>query len=70
MRAFMKDDHLYYGFNEDEQHRKVFDGVMSLRSQGGWRGSFDCHRFADSPRVTLILTRTSCVRLTCSVLGL
>ena len=36
--------YLYYGFNEDEAHRKVFDGVMS-HVAGGGRGSFD-NRFA------------------------
>jgi hypothetical protein len=36
--------YLYYGFNEDESHRKVFDGVMS-HVAGGGRGSFN-HRFA------------------------
>jgi hypothetical protein len=39
---------LYYGFNEDEQHRKVFDGVMS-HVAGGGRGSFN-HRFAQPSR--------------------
>jgi hypothetical protein len=36
--------YLYYGFNEDESHRKVFDAVMS-HVAGGGRGSFD-NRFA------------------------
>jgi hypothetical protein len=36
--------YLYYGFNEDESHRKVFDGVMS-HVAGGGRGSFN-NRFA------------------------
>jgi hypothetical protein len=36
--------YLYYGFNEDESHRKVFDGVMS-HVAGSGRGSFD-NRFA------------------------
>lgn len=36
--------YLYYGFNEDESHRKVFDGIMS-HVAGGGRGSFD-NRFA------------------------
>src|SRR5438552_5589805 len=36
--------YLYYGFNEDEGHRKVFDGVMS-HVAGSGRGSFD-NRFA------------------------
>jgi hypothetical protein len=36
--------YLYDGFNEDESHRKVFDGVMS-HVAGGGRGSFN-HRFA------------------------
>jgi hypothetical protein len=36
--------YLYYGFNEDESHRRVFDGVMS-HVAGGGRGSFD-NRFA------------------------
>jgi hypothetical protein len=39
---------LYYGFNEDESHRKVFDGVMS-HVAGGGRGSFN-HRFAQPSR--------------------
>jgi hypothetical protein len=36
--------YLYYGFNEDEGHRKVFDGVMS-HVAGGGRGNFN-NRFA------------------------
>lgn len=36
--------YLYYGFNEDESHRRVFDGVMS-HVAGSGRGSFD-NRFA------------------------
>jgi len=39
---------LYYGFNEDEEHRKVFDGVFS-HVAGGGRGSFN-HRFAQPSR--------------------
>ena len=39
---------LYYGFNEDEQHRKVFDGVMA-HVAGGGRGSFNL-RFAQASR--------------------
>ena len=39
---------LYYGFNEDEQHRRVFDGVMA-HVAGGGRGSFN-HRFAQASR--------------------
>lgn len=39
---------LYYGFNEDESHRKVFDGVMS-HVAGAGRGSFN-HRFAQPSR--------------------
>jgi hypothetical protein len=39
---------LYYGFNEDEAHRKAFDGVMS-HVAGGGRGSFN-HRFAQPSR--------------------
>ena len=39
---------LYYGFNEDEQHRKVFDGVMA-HVAGGGRGSFNL-RFAQPSR--------------------
>ena len=39
---------LYYGFNEDESHRKVFDGVISHVAAGG-RGSFN-HRFAQASR--------------------
>ena len=40
--------YLYYGFNEDESHRKVFDGVMA-HVAGGGRGSFN-HRFAQPSR--------------------
>jgi hypothetical protein len=39
---------LYYGFNEDESHRKAFDGVMS-HVAGAGRGSFN-HRFAQPSR--------------------
>lgn len=39
---------LYYGFNEDEKHRKVFDGMVS-HVAGGGRGSFN-HRFAQASR--------------------
>jgi len=39
---------LYYGFNEDEKHRKVFDGMIS-HVAGGGRGSFN-HRFAQASR--------------------
>ncbi len=39
---------LYYGFNEDEAHRKAFDGVMA-HVAGGGRGSFN-HRFAQPSR--------------------
>ncbi|MDA1314483.1 MAG: alpha/beta hydrolase domain-containing protein [Acidobacteria bacterium] len=39
---------LYYGFNEDEKHRKVFDGVIA-HVAGGGRGSFN-HRFAQASR--------------------
>jgi hypothetical protein len=39
---------LYYGFNEDEAHRKVFDGVMP-HVAGAGRGSFN-HRFAQPSR--------------------
>lgn len=39
---------LYYGFNEDEAHRKALDGVMS-HIAGGGRGSFN-HRFAQPSR--------------------
>ncbi|MGQ0732136.1 MAG: alpha/beta hydrolase domain-containing protein [Acidobacteriota bacterium] len=39
---------LYYGFNEDEAQRKVFDGVMP-HVAGGGRGSFN-HRFAQPSR--------------------
>ena len=39
---------LYYGFNEDESHRKVFDGVMA-HVAGSGRGSFN-HRFAQPSR--------------------
>ena len=40
--------YLYYGFNEDEAHRKVFDGVMA-HVAGAGRGSFN-HRFAQPSR--------------------
>jgi hypothetical protein len=40
--------YLYYGFNEDEKNRKVFDGVMP-HVAGGGRGSFN-HRFAQPSR--------------------
>jgi alpha/beta hydrolase family protein len=40
--------YLYYGFNEDEQHRKVFDGVMA-HVAGAGRGSFNL-RFAQPSR--------------------
>jgi hypothetical protein len=40
--------YLYYGFNEDEAHRKVFDGMMP-HVAGGGRGSFN-HRFAQPSR--------------------
>jgi hypothetical protein len=40
--------YLYYGFNEDEAHRMVFDGVMA-HVAGGGRGSFN-HRFAQPSR--------------------
>jgi hypothetical protein len=39
---------LYYGFNEDESHRKAFDGVMP-HVAGAGRGSFN-HRFAQPSR--------------------
>jgi hypothetical protein len=39
---------LYEGFNEDEQHRKVFDGVIA-NVAGGGMGSFN-HRFAQPSR--------------------
>jgi hypothetical protein len=39
---------LFYGFNRDEQGRKVFDGVIS-HVAGGGRGSFN-HRFAQPSR--------------------
>ncbi len=39
---------LYYGFNRDEQDRKVFDGVWA-HVAGGGRGSFN-HRFAQPSR--------------------
>ena len=39
---------LYYGFNGDEQDRRVFDGVISDVAGGG-RGSFN-HRFAQASR--------------------
>ena len=40
--------YLYYGFNEDESHRKVFDGMMP-HVAGAGRGSFN-HRFAQPSR--------------------
>jgi len=40
--------YLYYGFNEDEAHRKVFDGMMA-HVAGAGRGSFN-HRFAQPSR--------------------
>ena len=40
--------YLFYGFNEDESHRKVFDGVMA-HVAGAGRGSFN-HRFAQPSR--------------------
>ncbi len=40
--------YLYYGFNADEGHRKVFDGVMP-HVAGSGRGSFN-HRFAQPSR--------------------
>jgi len=39
---------LYYGFNRDEQGRKVFDGILS-HVAGAGRGSFN-HRFAQPSR--------------------
>jgi hypothetical protein len=39
---------LYYGFNRDEQNRKVFDGVWA-HVAGAGRGSFN-HRFAQPSR--------------------
>jgi len=39
---------LYYGFNQDEQGRRVFDGVWA-HVAGGGRGSFN-HRFAQPSR--------------------
>ncbi|MGH8248825.1 MAG: alpha/beta hydrolase domain-containing protein, partial [Gammaproteobacteria bacterium] len=39
---------LYYGFNQDESGRQVFDGVMA-HVAGGGRGSFN-HRFAQPSR--------------------
>jgi hypothetical protein len=40
---------LYYGFNEDEQGRKVFDGVLSHVAGGGAAASTTASR---SPRAT------------------
>ena len=40
--------YLYYGFNEDERQRKVFDGVMA-HVAGAGRGSFNL-RFAQPSR--------------------
>jgi hypothetical protein len=39
---------LYYGFNQDEQQRRVFDGVIA-HVGGAGRGSFN-HRFAQASR--------------------
>ncbi len=39
---------LYYGFNQDEQGRRVFDGMM-VHVAGAGRGSFN-HRFAQPSR--------------------
>lgn len=39
---------LYYGFNRDEQRRRVFDGMM-VHVAGAGRGSFN-HRFAQPSR--------------------
>ena len=39
---------LYYGFNQDEKGRRVFDGVMA-HVAGAGRGSFN-HRFAQPSR--------------------
>ena len=39
---------LYYGFNQDESQRRVFDGVLA-HVAGGGRGSFN-HRFAQASR--------------------
>ncbi len=39
---------LYYGFNEDESHRKVLDGIMA-HVAGSSRGGFN-HRFAQPSR--------------------
>jgi hypothetical protein len=39
---------LYYGFNADEQNRKVFDGML-VHVAGAGRGSFN-HRFAQASR--------------------
>ena len=40
--------YMYYGFNEDERHRKAFDGVMA-HVAGAGRGSFNL-RFAQPSR--------------------
>ena len=40
--------YLYYGFNEDESYRRVFDGIIA-HVAGGGRGSFN-HRFAQASR--------------------
>ena len=40
--------YLYYGFNKDENNRKVFDGVIA-QVAGAGRGSFN-HRFAQPSR--------------------
>ncbi len=40
--------YMYYGFNEDERHRKTFDGVMA-HVAGAGRGSFNL-RFAQPSR--------------------
>jgi len=39
---------LYYGFNQDEQERRCFDGLM-IHVAGAGRGSFN-HRFAQASR--------------------
>jgi len=39
---------IYYGFNEDESHRKAFDGIVA-HVAGGGRGFFN-HRFAQPSR--------------------
>ncbi|MFH1269264.1 MAG: alpha/beta hydrolase domain-containing protein [Planctomycetota bacterium] len=47
---------LYYGFNQDEQERQVFDAVWS-HDAGAGRGSFN-HRFAQASRDGYLMLNT------------